>query len=313
MSVFTKAARKKAKLRLALCGPSGSGKTMGALKIAKGIGGKVALIDTEGGSGELYSNLFDYDICTLTNFSPKDYINLIRDAEKNGYEILIIDSLSHAWAGKGGILEKADNVTASSNSKNSFAAWRQVTPEHNSLVDAIVQSKLHIIVTMRTKTAYDLQENDKGRKVPVKIGLAPVQREGLEYEFTTVFDMSIDKHYASASKDRTSIFVDDPHIISEETGEKFKVWLDDGIDEEEEKKKLLSEFADLLNLHVDGQAVWESLQKKHSINEPDELSFSYVKSYCDKLRDAIDNNGKRKPEKTEPLPEPEFNDADVPF
>ena len=174
--MFRKAERKQAKLRLALCGPSGSGKTYSALLIAQGLapGGKIALIDTERGSGELYADLTEYDVAPLEPpYTPARYIELIESAEEAGYDVLIIDSLSHAWTGEGGVLDMHDKAAAASRSGNSFAAWREVTPQHNQLVDAILGANLHIITTMRTKTAYDLVDDGRGKKKPVKIGLAP--------------------------------------------------------------------------------------------------------------------------------------------
>ena len=224
--MFRKAERRASKLRLALVGPSGSGKTYSALLISKGFGGRVALIDTERGSGELYSHLLDYDAAQLNPpFSPEKYIQAIKAAEKVGYDVLIIDSLSHAWTGEGGVLDLHDR--ASKSVKNTFAAWREVTPQHNALVDAILASSCHIVVTMRTKTAYEVS-NENGKAKMVKVGLAPVQRDGLEYEFTVVMDLSVEGHVASASKDRTGIF-DGQHIVpGEETGQALKAWLEGG-------------------------------------------------------------------------------------
>jgi hypothetical protein len=236
--MFRKAERRKAKLRLGLCGPSGSGKTKSALLIAKGISDKIAFIDTENGSGDLYSNMFDYDILTLKKYSPQDYVNAIKAAEKEGYEVLIIDSLTHAWSGEGGVLSMVDNATNSSSNKNSYFAWRYVTPQHNLLVETILKSNLHIIATMRAKTAYEINENEKGKKVPTKIGLAPIQREGMDYEFTCVLDLSIDGHVATSSKDRTEIFDGRFEIPTIETGIKLKEWLNGGVSLEDEIIKL---------------------------------------------------------------------------
>jgi len=125
--MFRKAERKKAKLRLGILGPAGSGKTYSSLLIAQGLNGSVALIDTEHGSGELYANLIDYDVATLNPpFTPQRYIELIKNAEEAAYNTLIIDSLSHAWSGEGGVLDMHDKASASV--RNSFAAWREVTP-----------------------------------------------------------------------------------------------------------------------------------------------------------------------------------------
>lgn len=242
---FRKATRKQAKLRLAICGPSGSGKTYSALLIAQGLtpAGKIAMIDTEHGSGELYADLAAYDVAPLDPpFTPQRYIELIQQAETAGYDVLILDSLSHAWVGSGGVLDMKDKAAAASRSGNSFTAWRDVTPQHNALVEAIIGADLHILVTMRTKTAYDLVDDGNGKKRPVKIGLAPVQRDGMEYEFTTVIDLSVDSHVATATKDRTRLF-DGQHftpVIA--TGEALREWLESGVDPAAESKKLLRRF-----------------------------------------------------------------------
>jgi len=188
---FRKATRSSRFARVALVGPSGSGKTFSALQIAKGLadGGKIAVVDTENGSAELYCDEVDFDVCTLKQFGPRDYISAINDAVKGGYRVLVVDSLSHGWMGKGGALDMVDKARQASKSENSFDAWRKVTPEHNALVDALVQAPLHMVVTMRSKTEYVVEKNDRGKMVPRKVGLQPVQRDGLEFEFDIVGDM----------------------------------------------------------------------------------------------------------------------------
>ena len=240
--MFRKAERKQAKLRLALCGPSGSGKTYSALLLAQGLApeGKVALIDTERGSGELYADLAAYDLAPLDPpFTPARYIALVREAERAGYAVLIVDSLSHAWAGEGGILDMHDKAAAANRAGNSFAAWREVTPAHNQLVDCLLGADLHLITTLRTKTAYDLVDDGKGKKRPVKIGLAPVQRDGMEYEFTLVLDLSVDSHVATATKDRTRLFDGQHFVPTRETGEALREWLATGQDPAVQSGKLL--------------------------------------------------------------------------
>lgn len=228
MSMFRKAERKQAKLRLALFGPSGSGKTFSALQIAMGMGGKIALIDTEQGSGELYAHLCDYDVATIAPpFEPQKYIDLIKMAAQH-YDILIIDSLSHAWAGEGGMLDIHDKATQASRSKNSYMAWREVTPLHNKLIDTILQCPRHVIVTARTKVAYEVQEGGQGKKAPVKVGLAPVFREGLDYEMTTCLELSVDGHIATSTKDRTGMFDGRYEVPSPETGKRLLSWLNAG-------------------------------------------------------------------------------------
>lgn len=192
---FKVATKDKSRARIALIGPSGSGKTFSALRIARGLvgpNGRIGLIDTENRTASKYADKFHFEVDELDHFAPADYVEKIQDANLEGIDVLIIDSLSHAWMGKGGALEQVDQAASRSKTGNSFGAWREVTPQHNALVEAIIRSPLHIIVTMRAKTDY-VQEKDKdGRTVIRKVGLAPIQREGLEYEFDVVGDMDLD-------------------------------------------------------------------------------------------------------------------------
>ena len=229
MSIYRKAERRKAKLRLAITGPAGSGKTYSALLIAFGIGGKTALLDTENGSGDLYSALGDYDICSISApFTVQKYIDAIKSAEQASYDILILDSISAEWAGSGGLLNLHTQLTSSSKA-NSFAAWGQVTPKHNAFIDAIINSRLHIICTIRSKTEYAQIQNERGKTEIRKMGLGLVQREGIDYEFTTVFDLNFN-HEVTVSKDRTSIFDGQVFTITQDTGKLLKEWLDSGIE-----------------------------------------------------------------------------------
>ena len=232
--MFQKAERRKAKLRLGLCGPSGSGKTYSGLLVAKGLGGKIAVIDTEHRSAELYADLCDYDVAIIeAPYTVEKYITSIKEAEKLGYDTIIIDSLSHAWAGEGGILDYQGKV-ASISGKTSYTAWREATPKHQQLIEAMLQSKCHIIATMRTKQDYVLVENDKGKLAPQKVGMAPVQRDGMDYEFTLVFDVDVN-HMAISSKDRTSMFKGNmPILLSEATGDQLLTWLNSGSDAQEQ-------------------------------------------------------------------------------
>jgi hypothetical protein len=192
--MFKKATKEKSRLRAALIGPAGSGKTYTALRLACGLAGDagVAVIDTERGSASKYADIFDFDVAELTTFSPEDYVKAIQEADAAGYGALVIDSLSHAWIGVGGALDQVDKAAAQSQTKNTFGAWRTVTPKHNKMVDAILACKAHVIVTMRAKTEYALEADEKNKYSVRKVGLAPVQRDGLEYEFDVVGDMTID-------------------------------------------------------------------------------------------------------------------------
>lgn len=222
-----KATRRKAKLRLALLGPSGSGKTMSAIKLAAGIGGKIGVIDTENGSADLYAEIADYDVITLEKpYTVGKYREAIAAFEQAGYSTIIVDSLTHAWSGAGGLLDKQGQMAARPGA-NSYAAWREITPEHNALVEALLASPCHIIGTMRVKTEYVIETNERGKQVPRKIGMQPVQRDGMEYEFTVVMDIDAN-HKAQASKDRTTLFEGWYDTISEATGRQLLNWLDRG-------------------------------------------------------------------------------------
>lgn len=222
-----KATRKKAKLRLGLVAPSGAGKTYSALQLAFGLGGKIGMIDTENGSGDLYANLGEYDIINLAApYTVAKYRAAIKAFEDAGYDTIIIDSLSHAWAGEGGLLDKQGKI-ADSGKGNSYTAWRTITPEHNELIESMLKSPCHVIATMRAKVEYVIEKNDKGRDQPRKIGMAPVQREGMDYEFTIVLDLDT-AHNASASKDRTGMFDGQFFRINTDTGRQLLAWLNEG-------------------------------------------------------------------------------------
>jgi hypothetical protein len=225
---FRRAVKQAKRLRLGLIGPSGTGKTYSALAIAEGLGGRIALVDTEHSSASLYADRWEFDAVELVDHDPRRYIEAIETADRAGYDVLIIDSLSHAWSGRGGALELVDAAAKRSKSANTFAAWRDVTPLHNKLVDAILGSRAHVIATMRSKTAYEIQEDSRGRKVPTKIGLAPIQRDGMEYELDLVGELN-HAHELIISKTRWSDIAD--AIIDRpgrELGQRLKAWLEGG-------------------------------------------------------------------------------------
>jgi hypothetical protein len=226
-----RATKRRAKLRLGMSGPAGSGKTYSALLIAGGLGGRIGMIDTEHGSGDLYADLLPegYDVLQLTPpYTPARYVEAIHALEDAGVQTIIVDSLTHAWTGEGGSLDRQGKIADKSG--NSWQAWRQVTPEHNALVEALLQSKCHIIATMRAKTEY-VQEKDErtGRQTVRKIGLAPIMRDGIEYEFTTFLELDL-HHMAFAGKDRTRLFDGSIFKPDMETGRKLLSWLDAGVD-----------------------------------------------------------------------------------
>ena len=228
---FRKAKRGKAKLRMGIAGPSGSGKTYSALLVASGLAPweMVAVIDTESGSADLYDHLGPYSVLTIEPpYDPQKYIDAIHAAEQQGFQGVIIDSLSHAWAMEGGLLDQHDKATQSKKHNcNSYSAWRDITPKHNALVEAILQAKLHVIATVRSKQAYEQVKDENGKTKIVKLGLAPVQREGMEYEFTVFLDLSTE-HVATSSKDRTGIFDGQFFTPGKDTGKRLLQWLDAG-------------------------------------------------------------------------------------
>lgn len=232
-----KAERRKAKLRLGICATAGAGKTYSALLLAFGLGGKVGMIDTEYGSGDLYAHLGDYDIIAITApYTVAKYREAIKAFEDNAYNVIIIDSLTHAWAGEGGLLDKQGKIADSSRTGNSYTAWRTVTPEHNLLIGDMLASPCHIIATMRSKTEYVQEKDTNGKTIIRKVGLAPVQREGMDFEFTVVLDISAD-HIAYASKNRTAVMTDEYFKPSIEHGKKFLEWLESGAEPEKPKTK----------------------------------------------------------------------------
>jgi hypothetical protein len=220
-----KARRSATKLRILLTSPSGGGKTYGALLMADGLGGKTVVIDTEEGSSDLYDELHDFDVIDLKPpFTPERYIEAITAAEAAGYEVIVIDSVTHCWSGKGGCLELVDDIAKAQFRGNTWSAFSVITPRWRAFVDAILRSSAHVICTGRSKTE-TAQVEDHGKKKVAKLGMKLEARDGLEYEFTTVLDLVHDGHYATVSKDRTGIFSGDPKPISVETGRRLAAWL----------------------------------------------------------------------------------------
>ena len=221
---FQKAARKQAKIRLGVSGPSGSGKTYGALLIAAGLGGRIAVIDTERGSASLYSDLVEFDTLELLPpFSPERFIEALDTAAKAGYDVCVIDSATHEWDGSGGCLDINEMIAHAKFKGNTWSAWSETTPRHRAFIDAMLHSPMHVIATMRSKTE-TVQGDDKKVK---KLGMKAIQRDNTEYEFSAVLDIEHEHHYAMASKDRTGLFKE-PVVITREVGARIKAWLDSG-------------------------------------------------------------------------------------
>ena len=223
-----KATRKKTKIKILISGVSGSGKTYSSLLLAHGLCGdwsKIVVIDTEKESASLYSHLGEYNILPLEPpFSPERYIEAITEAEKFGAEAVIIDSISHEWDGEGGVLDTANKMSG-----NSFTNWNKLTPRHNRFIEKILQSNCHVIATSRAKSDYILQDNEQGKKVPEKVGMKSITREGIEYEFTLCFEIDIHNRVMS-TKDRTSLFKNkDSFVITEQTAKSIIEWCETGL------------------------------------------------------------------------------------
>jgi hypothetical protein len=224
--LLVKAQRSKVKLRMGLSGVSGSGKTYSALKLAFGMvkdWSKIAVIDTENKSASLYADLGEFNIVDLqAPYTPERYVEAVKACENAGMEIIIIDSITHEWDGKGGCLEIVEQLGGR------YQDWGKVTPRHQKFIDSVLQSKCHVITTVRRKQDYEMTKDSSGKVKVEKAGLKEVTREGFEYELTLNFNIE-QNHLASVSKDRTGLFVDKPSfIIDEKTGEQINNWCNSG-------------------------------------------------------------------------------------
>lgn len=276
------AQRKRAKIKMALQGPSGSGKSFSSLMIAYGLTNNwetIAVLDTENHSSELYAHLGPFKVLPLSNpFTPEKYVEAIDVCTKEGMEVIILDSITHEW----------ENLIDfhSSMAGNSFTNWGKVTPRHNAFVQKILQAPVHIISTIRTKQDYVLNEKN-GRMVPEKVGLKSVQRDGLDYEFTLVFDLDI-KNNATASKDRTGLFFSKPECkLSEKTGELIRNWCNDAEDNPEAIRKRIADtrsIAELLDLYNQNPYLQESL--KHDF----QMRKKILQVREDVMKNLISNN-----------------------
>lgn len=235
MAIFQKAVKSQSKLRCALFGPSGSGKTFSALAIASGMGGKIALIDSERGSASKYADRFSFDTVDLDKKNIDEYVQIINAAAKEGYNVLVIDSLSHAWSE---LLEEVNKIASAKYHGNTWSAWSDGTPKQKDLVNAILSYPGHIIATMRSKTEWTTEKNEKGKTTPTRVGLSPEQGKGIEYEFDLLMEINQD-HLATVIKDRTGKFQDS---MIEKPGKDFGIelisWLNSGVAEPQESHDL---------------------------------------------------------------------------
>jgi energy-coupling factor transporter ATP-binding protein EcfA2 len=225
---FTKATKKAAKGRIAIDGPSGSGKTYTALMLAQVLGDRIAVIDTEHGSASKYADLFNFDTLHLHRYSPQILIDALAAAGSAGYEVVVVDSLSHFWMGTDGMLEQVDKAAKSSQDRHGMSGWKIMRPVERQMVESLLAYPGHVICTLRVKTDWVEGENSRGKRQMMKVGTKAEQREGLEYEFDLVASMDLHNEL-TVGKSRcpalSGEIVDRPGVAFAET---FKRWLDDG-------------------------------------------------------------------------------------
>lgn len=237
-----RAKRKVQRARIAISGPSGSGKTFSALRLARGlvlaeapervkedvpddqIG--IVVLDTEQRSSELYDHIAPFAAYHLEKpYTTERYAAALDEIERAKPLVVVVDQISHAWAGSGGLLEQVDKAQATAKNGNQFAAWGSITPKHTKFLERLLECRCHLIVTMRSKTEYVLEEKN-GKKVPKKVGMAPVQRDGIEYEFMTTFELDRDSKEATVGKTRTTVFPEGESMLLDEAwGQKLYAWL----------------------------------------------------------------------------------------
>lgn len=279
--MFKKAKVENIKAKVLLAGPSGSGKTYSALRMATGLvnGGKIGFIDSEMDRGKYYADQFEYYISSLEDHSPEGYIKQILEAEKAGIEVLIIDSISHEWKA---LMEEKDKMPG-----NSFTNFAKITPRHDKFLKVILQSKMHIICTVRAKDKYELQENNKGKMVPKKFGVGLEQRDTIEYEFTSVFHIDSDTHIPTTSKDNTGLFTEVEKPIDEETGIALLKWCDNGYNPEleevgTEKATLLTDF--LIKKKIEIEAAAATCKEYFNVDSFKELKMKDYKIFMTVLK-----------------------------
>ena len=254
----TRAVREKIFTKLAIMSPSGGGKTFSSLRVAEGMAeeiekitgrkGKILMANTEGPRGRYYANEFEYDIVDLEPpYSPELFIDLIKYAVSEKYDILIIDSSSAEWEGKGGCLELHQQAGGT------YQAWAKVTPRHDKFIQAVANSPIHVIATMRGKDQYEVEKADNGKVNVKKLGVGSKQRDGFEYEFTSTFSIDVDSHLAKSQKDNTHIFENEGYVLlTEEHGRRIINWANSGEGFNMEVKKFSSSESEVSTSSSDG-------------------------------------------------------------
>lgn len=294
MNLIEKAKRNKLKLRACIVGVAGSGKTWSSLALATGLGNKTLLIDTERRSAKLYADIFTFDYLPLDPpYSPQRYIDAIRAGESCQYDTIIVDSLSHAWAGTGGVLDIHREAVSRSTTKNEFAAWAIATPQQNKLIDALINrnSPSHLIATLRARANYIVTQKEGGKSQIECVGIEPIQKDGITYEFDIVFELGQDHYATVSSKDRTRIFINrEPFIITVNDGLLIKQALDVGEDPvviTKSKEEMLAEINSIKT--IKDLIAWNN-ENEARINELDDVARTEViQARTNKKAELLDN------------------------
>lgn len=241
-----KATRERIAVKIALMSPSGGGKSYSALRLATGMvnemkktntlngtNSKILFANTEGPRGRYYADEFNYDIVDLEPpYNPELFIDLINYAVDEKYSVLIIDSSSAEWEGRGGCLELQQQAGGK------YQDWKFVSPRHEKFIDTLAYSPIHVIATMKGKDQYEVEKDDRGRVSVKKLGVGAAQRNGFEFYFTTTFNIDRDSHMAKCEKDNTHIFEKSgATILDESYGEKIIQWANSGESENVTSKR----------------------------------------------------------------------------
>lgn len=278
------AERKKAKIKIGLQGSSGSGKSLSALLLAHGLcnsWNRVCVVDSENKSSHLYSHLGAYNVIDISApFSPEKFIEALNMAVKAGMEVVILDSISAEWDGAGGIIDIHSGMAG-----NSFTNWSKITPRHNAFINAILQSPVHVLATIRSKQDYVLVEKN-GKQVPEKVGLKGIQRDNLDYELTIVFNLDI-KHNATINKDRTGLFSGKPEfIITSDTGRQISEWCNQGAESKDALNSNYSSGLEAISRRIDECVSLSQLVSLYN-SQPEDIKRQLGTSFTIKKQQLI--------------------------
>jgi hypothetical protein len=283
---FKKATKAAANLHAAIFGPSGAGKTFTSLRVATGLSGgsPIAVIDTERGSASKYADRFSFDVLELQDQTIDGYVAAIGEAAKAGYKVLVIDSLSHGWQT---LLEEVEKLAKAKYRGNTWSAWSEGTPHQRRLVQAILNYPGHVIATMRSKTEWTTVDNN-GKKTPQRVGLAPEQGKGVEYEFDLLVEISTE-HIANVIKDRTGKFQD--KLIDrpgEDFGQQLAAWLSDGLPSPVASAPTPARTADAAEERVGGTGGGSPVEEPLAIRIATHISQAGSVRTLGKIADRVD-------------------------